>query len=116
MWGDEGPDPTRRFPLVEWNVDDSEIISYCRSRGFDWGGLYDKRRGLHVSCWHCALQSRRSLVALHDEYPDLWNRLLELVALSPFPWPGRDLDRAHRFLADREDDLARLQPGSAARV
>ena len=47
-------------------------------------------------------------MALHDEYPDLWNRLLELDALSPFPWPGRDLDRAHRFLADRANLAAKL--------
>ena len=101
MWGDEGSDATRRFPLVEWNVDDSEIMAYCRARGFDWGGLYDRRGIRHVSCWCCALQNRPALVALRDHHPDLWERLLDMNERSAYPWPNNSLDKAKAFLDER---------------
>lgn len=41
----------KRYPLVEWGVTEAEALAYCRARGYDWGGLYD--RFDRVSCW-CA--------------------------------------------------------------
>ncbi len=111
MWGDESPDHTMRFPLVEWNVDDREIMPYCRARGFDWGGLYDKRNMRHVSCWCCSLQGRKSLVALHDLHPELWTRLLDMDERNPFPWPGDSLGKAQAFVLQRDSDLAAIQEG-----
>lgn len=30
-----------RYPLVEWGMTESDCLTYCKERGFDWDGLYD---------------------------------------------------------------------------
>ena len=42
-------------PLVEWNMTEADCLQYCKERGFDWNGLYDRFK--RVSCWLCPLQS-----------------------------------------------------------
>jgi len=40
-----------RYPLLEWRVHSTQALEYCRSRGFDWGGLY--KIYPRVSCRCC---------------------------------------------------------------
>lgn len=69
---------TQRHPLAEWGWTEADAMKYCRDRGFDWGGLYDKFR--RVSCWCCPLQPMSHLRTLYDEFPDLWARLEDMDA------------------------------------
>ena len=68
----------QRHPLAEWGWTEADALRYCKDRGFDWGGLYDRFR--RVSCWLCPLQPMRELRTLYSEYPDLWARLEEMDA------------------------------------
>lgn len=70
----------KRYPLVEWGITELQALQYCYDRGFDWGGLYKQFR--RVSCWCCPLQPLRSLYTLYINYPDLWQRLLEMDKYS----------------------------------
>lgn len=63
----------QRHPLVEWGWSESDCLEYCRSKGYDWGGLYDIFN--RVSCWCCPLASINELRKLWKFYPDLWNQL-----------------------------------------
>ena len=80
-----------RYPLLEWGVCETEALKYCKAHGFDWGGIYDIFR--RVSCWCCPMKGLRELRALRDNFPDLWARLLEMDARSPYPWPKDTLER-----------------------
>lgn len=60
-------------PLVEWNMTEADCLQYCKERGFDWNGLYDRFK--RVSCWLCPLQSLSELRKLWEFYPDLWAKL-----------------------------------------
>jgi len=85
----------QRYPLLEWGVTDTESLKYCQSHGFDWGGLYKLFKS--VSCWCCPLKSKRELQALRDHFPELWQKLLEMDAKSPYPHPKKELIEALRI-------------------
>ena len=40
-----------RYPLLEWGVHSVVALEYCKSKGFDWGGLY--KIYPRVSCMCC---------------------------------------------------------------
>lgn len=63
-------------PLFEWGITESMALSYCKDKGFDWGGLYEKFR--RVSCWCCPLQPLDSLRTLYHDFPALWEKLKEM--------------------------------------
>lgn len=65
-----------RYPLIEWGVTEKMALEYCYSLGFDWGGLYEKFP--RVSCWLCPFQRMSSLKIIHDEYPELWKKLVDM--------------------------------------
>ena len=69
-----------RYPLVEWGWTEKDALEYCYSKGFDWGGLYEKFH--RVSCWCCPLSRIGELRTLHDDFPDLWTELEEMDKLS----------------------------------
>lgn len=64
------------YPLIDWGWTEQNCLDYCKSKGFDWGGLYDIFK--RVSCWLCPLQRMDSLKALRHNFPELWKTLLEL--------------------------------------
>lgn len=64
------------YPLIEWKMTESDCLSYCKDRGFDWGGLYDIFD--RVSCWCCPLQGLEDLRKLRKYRPQLWERLKEM--------------------------------------
>jgi len=72
------------FPLIEWGITEEQSLSYCYDMGFDWGGLYEKMS--RVSCYLCPLQRNSELKVVHDEYPELWNKIVELDKISERPF------------------------------
>lgn len=72
--------PDVRLPLVEWGMTEADCLAYCKERGYDWGGLYDKMR--RVSCWCCPLQSLADLRILYRDFPDLWEQLKRWDAMT----------------------------------
>lgn len=66
---------SQRHPLAEWGWTEADALSYCKSMGYDWGGLYDIFK--RVSCWCCPLQQIGELRKLWEHYPDLWAKLEE---------------------------------------
>ena len=76
-------DPSHRHPLRDWGWDEEIALKYCYGLGYDWEGLYelfrDKNTGRsRVSCWCCPLSSYDNLRILRLNYPDLWDKLLDL--------------------------------------
>ena len=65
-----------RHPLAEWGWTERDALEYCKSLGYDWGGLYDKFD--RVSCWCCPLQGINELRMLYSDYPELWAELQRL--------------------------------------
>jgi len=86
-----------RYPLLEWGVSETAALKYCLSNGFDWGGLYSIFK--RVSCWHCPNQGS-AIRKLRDNFPELWQRLLEMDAKSPYPWPNNDLERIQQEITE----------------
>jgi 3'-phosphoadenosine 5'-phosphosulfate sulfotransferase (PAPS reductase)/FAD synthetase len=64
------------FPLVGFGMTGRDCLSYCQSKGFTWGGLYEHRS--RVSCWCCPLQRIDELRNLRRYHPELWRRLLRM--------------------------------------
>jgi 3'-phosphoadenosine 5'-phosphosulfate sulfotransferase (PAPS reductase)/FAD synthetase len=70
-----------RFPLVEWNMKESDCLKYCKDHGYHWDGLYDNFS--RVSCWCCPLQNNTDLFKLCKKYPEMWKKLKQWDALMP---------------------------------
>ena len=66
----------KTYPLVEWQWTEADAMRYCRSKGYDWEGLYTFFK--RVSCWHCPLQPLSELKTLRKHFPTLWAELMEL--------------------------------------
>ena len=66
---------TKRYPLIEWGMDESACLDFCTDRGFDWGGLYEHFR--RVSCFCCPLQRLGELRTLRHYYPELWGKMMD---------------------------------------
>ncbi len=73
--------PNRRFPLVEYGITEAQALSYCKDKGFEWGGLYDLFD--RVSCFCCPLQRLSELRKLRAHFPELWGRMLKMDAKMP---------------------------------
>lgn len=72
--------PEVKLPLVEWGMTEADCLAYCKERGYDWGGLYDKMR--RVSCWCCPLQSLADCRVLYRDFPNLWDQLKRWDAMT----------------------------------
>lgn len=65
------------FPLIDrWKMTEPEALAYCRSHGFDWGGLYDLMG--RVSCFCCPLSAKHEVKAVKDHFPELWDRMIKM--------------------------------------
>lgn len=82
--GREGnQDPSHRHPLRDWGWTEDTALRYCYDRGYDWEGLYELKRNpktgkARISCWCCPLQSYDDLRVLRQNFPELWEKLLDL--------------------------------------
>lgn len=74
----------KRYPLIEWSVTEADALAYCYERGYDWNGLYGRKK--RVSCWCCPLQSLNDLRVLRETHPRLWEelRLMDKYACNQF--------------------------------
>lgn len=75
----------QRYPLLEYGVNSYEALNYCKANGFYFGGLYGIFN--RASCWCCPLQPVSSLCKLRDNFPDLWEKMLDMDRRSPYPFP-----------------------------
>ena len=92
-----------RYPLVEYKVTQEKALSYCLSRGFTWGGLYDTFR--HVSCFCCPLQGKKELKILRQHRPELWQEMLEMDARLIRP-PRRPFYYGGLLLQELDNEFA----------
>lgn len=65
-----------RYPLVEWGITEKQALEYCYERGLNWGGLYEMFH--RVSCWCCPMSRIGELKTLYNEFPELWQQLIEM--------------------------------------
>jgi len=98
----------KRYPLIEYDVDEAEALWYCRRLGYDWGGLYDVFS--RVSCFCCPLQRIGELRRLRRHRPRQWEQMLDMDRMAPEHNRGfRNYDTVHdlenRF--QKEDELAK---------
>lgn len=106
----------QRYPLVEWGVTEADALAYCQKRGFTWGGLYESFS--RVSCYCCPLQGLDELRTLRRNFPDLWQRMLEMESWFPEGYWGRRFNHSTvsgldaRFAAE-ESHMAREGKGGA---
>jgi len=70
------PKPHYKYPLVEWRITEKEALAFCYSRGFNFGGLYEKIT--RSSCYCCPLVSIKKLEAIYHYYPELWEQIKEM--------------------------------------
>jgi 3'-phosphoadenosine 5'-phosphosulfate sulfotransferase (PAPS reductase)/FAD synthetase len=65
-----------KYPLVEWGITEKQALEYCYSKGLDWEGLYEKFA--RVSCWCCPMSRIGELRVLYNDFPRLWEALIEM--------------------------------------
>ncbi|MDD6133287.1 MAG: phosphoadenosine phosphosulfate reductase family protein [Selenomonadaceae bacterium] len=65
-------------PLYDWQITEVQALEYCKSKGFDFGGLYDIFPRL--GCYCCPLQRKQSWRALYDNFPELFEKSLQMEA------------------------------------
>ena len=63
-------------PLVEWKITERQALEYCYSKGFDFGGIYNKIS--RTSCYCCPLVGIDKLRAIYTYYPELWEKIKEM--------------------------------------
>ena len=68
-------EPEKRYPLLDWHMNEADCLAYCRERGFDWGGLYDIFT--RVSCYCCPLKRIGDYRKLRWHFRGLWAQMLE---------------------------------------
>lgn len=85
-----------KYPLIEWGITEKQALEYCYSKGLDWGGLYEKMH--RVSCWCCPLSRIGELRVLYNDFPELWE---ELVDMDKKSFRKFRLDYSVKDLSDR---------------
>lgn len=85
------------LPLVEWGMTESDCLSYCRSRGWNWNEISPKMEsGMidlydildRVSCWCCANKNLKELRNIYHYLPQYWSRLEDLQRQIERPFKG----------------------------
>lgn len=83
------------LPLVQYGITEAEAFSICRKEGLLSPAYTGDRRRL--GCWFCHNQRISELRRLRREYPELWQKLMELDKVSPVRFTQRatvhDFDR-----------------------
>jgi 3'-phosphoadenosine 5'-phosphosulfate sulfotransferase (PAPS reductase)/FAD synthetase len=93
------------YPLYDWGITEKNALAYCYSKGFNWGGLYEKFD--RVSCFLCPLQPLRELKKIYNDFPELWAEMKRLDKLSYRTFRADySLDQLEaRFKAENEQPL-----------
>lgn len=78
----------KRYPLVEWGMNEKDCLEYCREKGLHWieNGidLYDILD--RVSCWCCANKNLKELKNYYLYLPEYWEKLKELQKQTDRPF------------------------------
>ena len=69
-----------RFPLIEYNFNEKDSLSYCKNLGYDWGGLYNVFK--RVSCFCCPQAGKKRIDKLKLNFPGLYQRYLEMDEIT----------------------------------
>jgi len=69
-----------RFPLIEAGMGEADSLAYCKSLGYDWGGLYDVFS--RVSCFCCPKGGKRKRELTRVHYPCLYDKWVELDKIA----------------------------------
>lgn len=85
-----------QHPLFDWQITETQALSFCYEHGFTWGGLYKKFR--RVSCWCCPLQPISECRTLYHEFPELWQKLKEMDKRSILQFSDSSI--VNKFRAD----------------
>ena len=76
-----------QHPLYDWQITEAQALEYCKAKGFDFGGLYDRFNRL--GCWCCPLQRISTLRKVRHYYPDLWAEILRMDKKAPYSFLPR---------------------------
>ena len=80
--------------LEKWNMTEQDCLEFLKRRNLE-NPLYENHKRL--GCWFCPKQRIETLKILKNEYPKLWEKLLQWQKDSPFPFRMEttiyDLDR-----------------------
>jgi 3'-phosphoadenosine 5'-phosphosulfate sulfotransferase (PAPS reductase)/FAD synthetase len=101
------PRPHYKHPLVEWKITEKQALEYCYSKGFDFGGIYNKMS--RTSCYCCPLVSIDKLRAIYTYYPELWNKIkeMELKTYKKFRLDYSIFELEKRFEMEKNNKLLR---------
>ena len=103
-----------RHPLFEWGITEKMALEYCHSKGFTFGGLYDKFKRL--GCWCCPFQNKKALRILRRHYPELWQELARIDAKAPNTFKAeRSIAQYERIFALQELQI-QLIAGTPAHI
>jgi len=92
------------LPLVKWGIAEAECFNICRREGL-LSPAYNKGRK-RLGCWFCHNQRIGELRRLRAEYPNLWQKLLELDKASPVKFrPDKTLADFDQRFAEEERQL-----------
>ena len=88
------------LPLVQYGITEAEAFAICQREGL-LSPAYNAGRK-RLGCWFCHYQRISELRRLRKEHPELWEKLMDLDAVSPVQFTQRcsvaDFDR--RFAAE----------------
>jgi len=70
-----------RYPLKWMRITRRLAVNFCRERGYDWDGLYE--RVPRCRCWCCPLERISELRRTWALYPEVWRRLERLDEKTP---------------------------------
>lgn len=89
-----------RSLLQEWGWTEKDCLDYLKEKGLE-NPLYRKFK--RTGCWFCPKQNKKSLKIIYKDYPELWNKLLQLEKDSPIQFqPNNSIaDLNNRF---KEED------------
>ena len=55
---------------------EADALKFCYDRGFDWGGLYERRT--RVSCYCCPLQRIGEVRDVWENNQELWAKMKDM--------------------------------------
>ena len=83
-------DAHKLYPLIEWNMTESDCLKYCYEHGYDWneGGVELYSVLDRVSCWCCQNKNLKELKNIYLYLPKYWQMLRGLQSRLSEPMKG----------------------------
>lgn len=79
------------YPLVEWEMTESDCLKYCTTKGYQWieNGIDLYSILDRVSCWCCRNKNLKELKNIYYHLPDYWQMLRGLQSRIDEPFKGK---------------------------